>query len=144
MTIAKLRAQHASTVPHSPRKVPTKLKCAVLTKSHLKPTVNKSNMFTMTLCDEDTSSTIKAACFKEDLYSKFDVATTYILHRFKVKKLSGHMMEIHIDTSTNVSKSQIQYNIEKSAFTISQILRHEAESIRLFQVKAKVSLLLLL
>lgn len=116
------------------------LRCAVLTKSPLKPT-KTGNMFTLTLSDHTPSSTIRALCFQGDeMFDNFKPLTTYDISNFKVKKsfYGQNDMEILIDTETELKESSIQYNMEKSAFNIRQIICGEAQNIRYINLKAKV------
>jgi hypothetical protein len=97
-------------------------------------------MFTMVLCDEDTSSTIKAVCFEDALVEKFEATKTYILRLFKLKKGmgAGSSIEVSIDGSTEINEAPTQFKIEKMSFKISQIVRHETENVRFLHLKAKV------
>ena len=55
-----------TTAPQSPKKYSKNLTCAILTKSPIRPTRNGS-MFSMNLCDQDPSSTVRAVCFDKNM-----------------------------------------------------------------------------
>jgi hypothetical protein len=84
-------------------------------------------MFSMTLCDRDSSSTIRAVFFDEGVYKKFQPTKTYDMKDFKVKKGFGGYsdMEIVVSAEAQVDESVVQFPIEKSTFKINQILRRE-------------------
>ena len=94
-------------------------------------------MFTIMLCDEDISSTIKAVCIYEDRYDEFEVSSTYVLERFKIKKM-GSAVELHIEPATNVTKALTQFNIEKHQFNLAQIIRGETANSPYVHITAKV------
>lgn len=113
----------------------------MLTKSPIRPTRNNGSMFSMNLCGRDPSSTIRAICFSEGMFSKFQPNTTYNLNQFKVKKAFGKSssnVELLVDNDTNVSTSTSQFALEEHSFTISQILNNETENVRFINLKAKV------
>lgn len=98
-------------------------------------------MFSMNLCGRDPSSTIRAICFSEGMFSKFQPNTTYNLKQFKVKKAFGKSssnVELLVDNDTNVSTSTSQFALDEHSFTISQILNNETENVRFINLKAKV------
>ena len=49
-----------------------------LTKSPLKPT-RFGKMFTMSLCQDDPTSTIRAICFEENMFGQFNTKESYDL-----------------------------------------------------------------
>lgn len=128
------------STPQSPQKCSQKLTCAILTKSPLRPTKNGS-MFSLSLCDKDPSSTLRAVCFNEDMFSKFETTGIYDFQKYKLKKGFGSLnqVELLIDQFTMVEKAEIQLKIKGSSFTISQILRGETQGIRFINLKAKVT-----
>ena len=91
--------------PRSPQKHSRNLTCAIVTKSPVRPTSNGS-MFTMNLCDQDPSSTIRAVCFDENLFGNFEANGTYDFKQFKVKKAysSSNNIEVLIDQFTVAEK----------------------------------------
>lgn len=136
-TIGDLKLKHATSASQSLRKCLLTIHCAVLTKSELR-TTKYGHMFTMTLCDENTSSTIKAVSFEKDVYESYQPKSTYNLQNFKIKKGMGGDIEIHVNASTNVTLTQHQFKIEANHFTIAQIIRGETENVRYLQLKCKV------
>lgn len=70
----------------SPRKCIKVLRCAVLTRSELKESSSGKKSFSITLCDRDPSSTLKAVCFHEDYYSQLEPTKTYILKKLLIKE----------------------------------------------------------
>ena len=76
-----------------------KLKCPVRQTSN-------GSMFTMNLCDQDPSSTIRAVCFDENLLGNFEANRTYDFKQFKVKKAysSSNNIEVLIDQFTVAEK----------------------------------------
>ncbi|CAB4035103.1 Hypothetical predicted protein, partial [Paramuricea clavata] len=72
-----------SVVPNSPRRSTSTLTCAVLNKSPIKPTRNGS-MFSLNLCDSDQSTTIRAVCFNEDIFSKIQSKKPTIFSRSRL------------------------------------------------------------
>lgn len=114
------------------------LKCAVLTKSNLKDT-QRGKMFSMTLSDFNTTTTIRAICFQEQRYQEFNTTTTYDIQDFKVKKGFGASgLELLIAEDTKVTTSLFQYTVNKIWFKVHQIQRNETENIRFLNLKAKV------
>jgi hypothetical protein len=124
----------------SPRKSEKIAKCAVLTKSSLKET-KRGKMFSMTLCDQNTTSTIRAVCFQDVMFDKFEVTRTYDLKSFKIKKGmgSGNDVEMLITEETEVAESLIRFNIEIMWFKLSQIVRQHTQNIRFLNLKAKIT-----
>jgi len=114
------------------------LKCAVLTKSALRETATGRPMFSMTVSDFDTTSTIKIVCFDKTLYRNFDTATTYDISHFRIKKSLANYPEIHINDETKIHVSLFQFSIERKWFTVSQILRNETQNIQFINLKAKI------
>jgi ssDNA-binding replication factor A large subunit len=129
-----------SVVPNSPRRSTSTLTCAVLNKSPIKPTRNGS-MFSLNLCDSDQSTTIRAVCFNEDIFSKIQSKKTYDLQSFKIKQSFGNREtpELVLDNETKISLASSQVAIDQCFFTISQILRGETSNSRFLNVKAKVT-----
>ena len=77
-------------------------------------------MFMMTLSDEDPTNTIKAMCFCESLYDKFEVMKTHTIEQFKIKKSFGYdscPIQIVIDTEAKVELSLRQFEVERKIFT---------------------------
>ena len=62
---------------------------AVLPKSSIRKT-KRGTMFTMTLCDRDTTSTIRVVCFEDVMFNKFTATKIYDLKYFKLKKGFGN------------------------------------------------------
>ena len=116
--------------------------CAVLTKSSIRET-KRGTMFTMTLCDRDTTSTIRAVCFEEVMFNKFTATKTYDLKYFKLKQGFGNYndLELLITSDTKVSDSMFQFTIEKKSFKISQLLRSETSNVKFLSITAKVILI---
>ena len=137
LTIQRIKQQEVHALPHSPRKSPTALTCGILAESALKMTKKNSNMFTMMLCDENISSTIKAVCFYEDRYKEFEVSSTYVIQHYKIKKM-GSAVEIHIEPTTKVTKALSQFNIETRQFNLAQILRGETGDTLCLHITVKV------
>ena len=138
VTIQTLKEQ---TPPQSPRKCNETLHCAVLTKSLLKPT-RFGKMFTMSLCEEDPSRTIRAVCFEENMFGQFNMKESYDLQSFKLKKginASNNDVELVIDHTTSIKKAADQFDIEKQFFTIAEILRKESQGHRFINITAKVT-----
>lgn len=124
--------------PRSPRKYCKPLRCAILTKSPLKD-CKTGKMFTMTLCDSDTSISTRAVCFLEDRFEKLEVKKTYDINKYKVKKGFGSDgLEIRIEDDTEIEESTTQFTMERSSFSIRQVVRGEAQNVKLINVKAKV------
>ena len=115
------------------------LKCAVLTKSALHE-IKRGSMFSMTLCDTDPTSMIRAVCFDSDVFDLFMGTKTYNLRGFRLKKGMGNDndIEILISGETKVTQSSLQFATEKRCLKISQILCRETSNVRFFKVKAKV------
>ncbi len=131
----------SAPVPQSPWKSSQRLTCVVLNKSPVRQTRNDGSMFYMNLCGKDTSSTIRAVCFSEPMFSKFEQNKTYDINKFKVKKAYGKStsnVELLIDNETHMSMSASQFALEDQSFTISQILRNETKNVRFIKLKAKV------
>ena len=105
----------------------------------MKATRNDS-MFSVTLCNEDQSSTIRAVCFTKDVFSKIEPKKTYILEEFKLKQSYGDKSasELLLDHETKISLSATQVAMQHTAHTIAQILQGETTSERFLNVKAKV------
>ena len=96
-------------------------------------------LFSMTLCDKDTSSTIRAVSFDENMYERFKTTATYDLKCFKVKKgFRNEEIEPLISREVEVNESLFQFAIEKTTFKVAQILRRETTNVRFFTLKAKV------
>ena len=85
-------------IPNSRTKSTKCLRCFVLNKSPLNlnfafegfvlnksPTKNES-MFSLNLCDQDPSTTVRAVCFNKDMFTKIQPSTTYDIESFKYKK----------------------------------------------------------
>ena len=110
--------------------------CAVLTKSNLRE-MKRGTMFTMTLCDRETTSTIRAVCFEGSMFNKFETTKTYDLKYFKLKKGMGNysILEVLITPETKVTDSIFQFTIEKKSFKICQILRRETSNVRFLSIK---------
>ena len=115
------------------------LKCAVLTKSALHQ-IRKGNMFSMTLCDVDPTSMIRAVCFDSNVFDLFMATKTYDLRGFKLEKGFGNDndVEILISGETKVTESLSQFAIDKRSLKISEILHRESSNVRFFNVKSKV------
>lgn len=130
----------SSPVPNSPQRCSKKLTCAVLNKSPLRPTKNGS-MFSLNLCDNQPSSTIRAVCFNKDMFPNFETNVTYDLESFKLKKAFGNSssLELLLDRDTKVSTATSQLTVADHTFNISQILRNETENIRFINLKARVT-----
>jgi hypothetical protein len=126
-----------TTAPQSPKKYSKKLTCAILTKSPIRPTRNGS-MFSINLCDQDLSSTVRAVCFDKNMFDKFEANGTYDFEQFKVKKGYGstNTVEILIDQSTLVKKAASQMKLKECCFTISQILRGDTCHIRFINLQS--------
>ena len=99
----------SSPVPNSPQRCLKKLTCAVLNKSPLRLTKNGS-MFSLSLCDNQPSSTIRAVCFNKDMFPNFETNVTYDLESFKLKKAFGNssFLELLLDRDTKVSTATSQ------------------------------------
>lgn len=130
----------SSPVPNSPQRCSKKLTCAVLNKSPLRLTKNGS-MFSLNLCDNQPSSTIRAVCFNKDMFPNFETNVTYDLESFKLKKAFGNSssLELLLDRDTKVSTATSQLTVADHTFNISQILRNETENIRFINLKARVT-----
>ena len=63
-------------------------KCAVVGKIPVRPTKNGS-MFTLNLCDGDSSSTMLTACLNKEMCDEFEPNKTYDFDQFKLKKGYG-------------------------------------------------------
>lgn len=89
--------------PKSPRKSSNAFVCAVVNRSPMKATRNGS-MFSVTLCDEDQSSTIRVVCFTKDVFSKIEPKKTNILEEFKLKQSYGDKSasELLLDHETKI------------------------------------------
>ena len=89
---------------------------------------------------KDQQQHCEPVCFRENLFSKFEASSTYDFQAFKVKKGYGpsNQVELLIDEFTKVEKAEIQLKVRDFSFTISQILRGEAERGRFIKLKAKV------
>ena len=126
--------------PKSPRKYSQKLTCAVLNKSPLKPT-RYGEMFSLNLCDEDPSSTIRAVCFNAKMFDKFETSKTYEMKDYKVKKGYGasNDVELLIDSQTVIEKAATELTLQDCTFTISQILRGGSTNLRFINLRAKVT-----
>ena len=129
----------SSPAPQSPSKSKKKLTCAVLNKSPLRQT-KVGSMFSMNLCGEEPSSTIRAACFEGEMFSTFQLNTTYDFNSFKIKKAFGNSnsVELLVDQSTTVTTSTSQLSLEKRSYNISQILRNQTDNTKFINLKAKV------
>ena len=127
-TIKELKGKQP---PKSPRKSSNALLCAVVNRSPMKATRNGS-MFSVTLCNEDQSSTIRAVCFTKDVFSKIEPKKTYILEEFKLKQSYGDKSasELLLDHEMKISLSATQVAMQHTAHTIAQILRGETTSER--------------
>lgn len=134
-----MKTSFNDTTITSPRKMNKTMTCAVLTKSNLKE-MKRGTMFTMTLCDRETTSTIRAVCFEGSMFNKFATTKTYDLKYFKLKKGMGNYsdLEVLITPETKVTDSIFQFTIEKKSFKISQILRRETSNVRFLSITAKV------
>jgi DNA-directed RNA polymerase subunit RPC12/RpoP len=97
-------------------------------------------MFSVNLCDNEKSLTIRAVCFNEDIYPKLESNKTYELESFKVKKSFGDQTtsELVLDHETKITLAASQVQIEDCSYTISEILRGETGHKRFLNVKAKV------
>ncbi|KAK3745928.1 hypothetical protein QZH41_003072 [Actinostola sp. cb2023] len=97
-------------------------------------------MFSMRLCDQDPSSTTRAVCFDETMFESFEVMKTYEMECYKVKKGFGYEndIEVLIDSDTKVKESVTQFKMERSNFTVGQIVRGATENIRFKHLKGKV------
>ena len=124
--------------PNSLRKSSSALICAVVNRSPIKATRNGS-MFSLTLCDEDQSSTVWPVCFTKEVFKKIEPRKTYKLEGFKLKKSYGDKTapELLLDNETQITLSSTQVAMELSSHTIAQILR-EAANERFLNVKVKV------
>ena len=98
-------------------------------------------MFSLNLCDNQPSSTIRAVCFNKDMFPNFETNVTYDLESFKLKKAFGNssFLELLLDRDTKVSTATSQLTVADHTFNISQILRNETENIRFINLKAKVT-----
>ena len=97
-------------------------------------------IFSINICGENPSSTIRAISFNEKLFPKFEPKTTYEVSSFKIQKpyYNANCAELLFDEATSITKSSNQMEVEEEAFTISQMLRNEAENPRFICLKAKV------
>ena len=139
-TIETLRILIAHNLTSSPRKTNYPLKCAVLTKGRLKPTAKGDKMFTMTLCDANPNSTVKASCFHEKYYDILQPLETYIFTGYKAKTgFAGSTMQINMDSSTQIEKSATQYKLERSTFSIAQVLRKETQHVKMLNIRCKIT-----
>lgn len=125
--------------PASPKKMNKTVRCAILTKSPLKP-CRTGQMFTMTLCDEDPLNTLKGVCFNEKMFDQLEVKKTYDVNNWKLKRAyyGKDDLEMQIDDESDIQESKEQFQMEHSSFNLSQVVRGEAQNIRLISVKAKV------
>ena len=137
VTVKSLKEQKP---PESPQKCRETLHCAVLTKSPLKPTKN-GQMFTMSLCEGDPSSCIRAVCFEESMFEQFSTKQSYDIECFKLKKAfntnSGNV-EVMIDNATIIKEAADKFQIENQSFNIAQRLKKECQRHRFIDVTAKV------
>ena len=113
----------SSPAPQSPSKSKKELTCAVLNKSPLRRT-KVGSMFSMNLCGEEPSSTIRviqSVCFEGEMFSTFQPNTTYDLNSFKIKKAFGNSnsVELLVDQSTRFTTSTSQLSLEKRSYNIS-------------------------
>ena len=97
-------------------------------------------MFSLTLCDEDQSSTVRAVCFTKVVFEKIEPRKTYKLEGFKLKKSYGDKTapELLLNNETQITLSSTQVAMEHSNHTIAQILRGEATNERFLNIKVKV------
>lgn len=139
-SITTIKELQSEPVPNSPRKISKKLTCAVLNKSPLKPARTGSSMFSLNLSDESPDSSMRAVCFQEELFSRFDVNKSYAIESFKLKKSYGksNFAEVLIDHDTKITSGSdvTQLKIEEKVFNIA--LRGEAKNQKFFKLKAKV------
>jgi hypothetical protein len=65
-------------------------------------------MFSLNLCDSDQSTTIRAVCFNEDIFSKIQSKKTYDLQSFEIKQSFGNREtpELVLDNETKTSNSR--------------------------------------
>ena len=139
-TVEALKMTHGGIVSTCPRKCTKIILCGILSKSEIRAT-KVWHMFSMTLWDENTSSTVKAVCFDQQIYEKFQTKCTYSLDSFKIKSSrSGNVLEIHIDSNTKVALANHQFQIEANNYKIAQILRGETRGLRYIQLKAKIQM----
>ena len=79
-------------------------------------------MFTMSLCEDDLSSCIRAVCLKKSTKESYDIES------FKLKKAfntnSGNV-ELMIDNATIVKEAVEKFKIESQSFNIAQIVRKQ-------------------
>ena len=131
----------AKPIPNSPRRSSKALICAVVNKSPVKATKNGS-MFSLNLCDEDQSSTIRAVCFNKDIFPQLESKKTYQLDAFKLKRAFGDKTapELLLDDETKNTLAANQVALENKMHTISQILRGETANERFLNLKAKAVL----
>lgn len=124
-------------VPPSPRRQKKNMTCGVLSKSPLKSTRNDGRMFSLSLCDEKQTNTIRAVCFDERLY---EASKTYDLQDFVVKKsfTSSKSVELKLDKNTKVSEAERQMTLENQNFTVCEILRGNVSGVVPINLKAKV------
>lgn len=137
ITIKSLKEQAS---PSTPRKCDKTLRCAVVTKTPLK-TTRCGKMFSMSLVEKDTSSTIRAICFEEEMFSQFQTRVTYDMKSFKLKRAFGQNsseVEVLLDHGTSIEKSPQQFTVEKKQFPIAAILRKESQGFRFIDIKAKI------
>ena len=128
--------------PRTPEKIKQRMKCVVINKSPIRETKysnGSGSMFSMNLCSEP-SSTIRAVCFNEEMFDKFNVNTTYTLDNAKVKQGYGQHgnIEILLDNEVKFEESPVPIHISECNFKIAQIMRKETKGSRFINVKAKV------
>lgn len=108
----------SSPVPNSPQRCSKKLTCAVLNKSPLRPTKNGS-MFSLDLCDNQPSSTIRAVCFNKDMFPNFETNVTWSwiiqaqesIWQFKLPGTTTwpRHQSFHCNITTNSSRPYFQH-----------------------------------
>ena len=132
-----ISVENMSPIPNSPTKSTNHLRCFVLNKSPLCPTKNGS-MFSLNLCDQDPSTTVRAICFNKDMFTKIQPSTTYDIESFKYKKAYGpsNSLKLLFDSQTKTA-SQIQ--MSEQLYSVSQVLSGETANTRFLNLKAKVT-----
>ena len=116
----RLRKLWQNPFPICPDDHPKALICAVVTKSPVQAMKNGS-MFSLNLCDEDQSLTIRAACFSKDIFPQLESKRTYQLDAFKLKRAFGDktVPELLLDDETKITLVANQVALENKMHTIS-------------------------
>ena len=111
----------------------------MLNKIPLKPT-KYGQMFSLNLCDNDQSSTIRAVCFNANMFEQFEASKSYSLTNYKVKKGYGQAnVELLIDPQTVIEEAASQLKVSECTFKVSEILRGASATVCFINLKAKVT-----